>query len=124
MLLKKLFLIFMVMKELKYCDKCHDTYEVVHDHITEVKLPKKCKSLKGECFLNRKQDDSFLIKIVYISFSFALIILLLTVVAMCCTSCNFSVNLIHSGREGSIDEVDEAKPDIKPNLNLTGLPPI
>lgn len=123
------------MKELHYCKICHETYELEHDHSTSVKLPEGCKSRTGECFLNNKgkpcpklmqpsEESGKIKKIVYGGILLLLVTLFLIVLSAILVSCNFSVNLIHSGKEASIDEVDEASPDVKPNVNLTGLPAI
>jgi hypothetical protein len=104
------------MKEIRYCARCHETYEVEEQHTTCIKLPKGCKSKTGDCF---KDDTSWILK--YGGwFGIFIVICLLCLIYL--TSCNFSVNLIHSGKEGSIDEIDEARPDVKPNLNLSGVP--
>lgn len=104
------------MKEIRYCARCHETYEVEEQHTTCVKLPKGCTSKNGNCF---QKDNS------WIWMSFGSLFIFLVMILICLlylTSCNFSVNLIHSGKEASIDEVDEASPDVKPNLNLSGVP--
>lgn len=106
------------MKEIRYCARCHETYDVEESHTTCVKLPKGCKSKTGDCF---KSDNGW----IWMSFgSLGLFLLICILLIFYLTSCNFSVNLIHSGKEASIDEVDTASPDVKPDISLTGVPAI
>jgi hypothetical protein len=122
------------LKELYPCKICNDTFEVEHHHTTCVKLPESCKSLTGECFLKRgkrcpnlmksSEESDMIKKIVYGGILLLLVTLMILLLASVLVSCNFSVNLVHSGDAGSVDEVDEASPDVKPNVNLTSVPAI
>ena len=96
------------MKEIRYCARCHETYEVNEAHTNCIRLPKGCKNVYKPSY------GWLYMYLGSLLFFFIAIVLALFLLS----SCNFSVNLIHSGHEGSIDEVDEAKPDIKPNLTL------
>lgn len=121
------------MKELHYCKICHETYEIEHEHVSSVKLPESCKSKTGECFLNNKgkpcsklmqpnEQINCIRNYIYGGVLALLIFFMVIILVAVLTSCNFSVNLVHCGTEGSIDEVDEASPDVKPNVNLTSVP--
>lgn len=123
------------MKELHYCKICHETYEIEHEHSSSVKLPESCKAKLGECFLNNKgkpcpklmqpsEETGKIKRVVFGGIALILVLLFILILSAILASCNFSVNLVHCGDAGSIDEVDEASPDVSPNVSLTGLPPI
>lgn len=122
------------MDEHYYCGICKEIYIVTEECVC---LPDKCISKCGECYFDKEnfkrrtqekkkmtQDvrgyKNCLIGVICLSFFLICVTILLFVLS----SCTYSVNLVHSQGTSSdaIDDTDTNTPDVKPNLNLTGLP--